>query len=310
MSTFSARTKIGDGLLQDTVIRHTAPDIKSAWEHAYFSILDDRPGVVDHYARNIWHSFGNVLTAEQAYFDFDLGDIGLTSTKWTKFTGQYVDVDSLHAWINNAMNVKTYDALWTFKIVPPNFSGRKAVHQWGNCLLGFSFRRKPNPPTLTLYTRAQSLGFSGVADYALSHFVAKKLAERMGIDQRRIRLEVHCANFIVKAVETIHFLKGRGLLEEYLEKPGRISQSIKYYYDYLMRPDEKLKWRAANRMRTKLRRVLSEDHRPLPVDKLTLRGWESTRRTAPVLTHRATQELVLVGKRGPDTLILPGSTEG
>jgi hypothetical protein len=290
------------------VIRHTAVDIKSAWEHAYFGIIDDKPGVIDHYARNIFHSFGNVLTAEQAFFDFDLGDIGLTQTKWTKFTGQYVDVESLHAWVNNAMNVKTYDALWTFKIVPPNFGGQKAVHQWGNCLLAFSFRRKPKP-TLTFFTRTQSLGFSGVADYALAHYVAKKLAYRMGIDQRQIRLEVHCANFIVKAVETIHFLKGRGLLEEYLERPGRIGSSIKYYYDYLNRPDDKLKWRAANRMRTKLRRIEAEDHRPLVVDKLTLKGWAVTTASAPLLTHRATQEFVLAGKRGPDTIIIPGKGE-
>jgi hypothetical protein len=290
------------------MIRHEAKDIKTLWDHAYFGIINDEPGVVDHFARNIFHSFGNVLTAQECFFDFDLGDIGLTPTKWTKFTGQYVDVESLHAWINNAMNVKTYDSLWQFKDIPPNFGGRKAVHQWGKCLLAFSFRRKPKP-TLTLYTRAQSVGFSGVADYALAHFVAKKLAQRMGIDQRKIRLEVHCANLMVKAVEVIVFLKGRGLLEEYMEKQGRIPTSIRYYHDYLHRPDEKLKWRAANRWRTKLRRVEAEDHRPLIVDKLTLKGWELNNRTAPTLTHRATQELVLVGKRGPDTIIVPGIGE-
>lgn len=122
------------------MIIKTFPDINALWEGAYFGMLEDRPGYIDYYQRNILHSHQNHLIAKSAVFDFDLGKLGLTPTKWTKFTGQYVDVEQLHAWVNNAMNVKSYDALWTFKIVPPNFSGKKAVHQWGNCLLGYSFR--------------------------------------------------------------------------------------------------------------------------------------------------------------------------
>lgn len=274
------------------------PDIRAAWEHAYFGLLDDTPGYIDYWQRNIIHSFGNKLTAERAVFDFDLGDLGLTPTKWSKFTGQYVDVESLHAWINNAPNVKTYDALWTFKIVPPNFSGKKAVHQWGNCLLGFSFRRQPKPPTLTLYTRAQSLGFSGVADYALGDFVARRLAERLGIRPEDIRFEVHCANFIIKMVEVAHYLKRIGRLEEYLSRGNRMSESIQYYLNYMDKPTEEIKWRAARRYQTKMRNVESGVHRSFPVPQLTLKGWHAERRLvgAKKLTQRQASELVLIGK--------------
>jgi len=272
------------------------PDIKSMWEDAYFGMLDDRPGYIDYYQRNIIHSFGNQIEAKSAVFDFDLGKIGLTPTKWTKFTGQYVDPESLHAWVNNAMNVRTYDALWTFKIVPPNFSGQKAVHQWGNCLLGFSFRRQPKPATLTLYTRAQSLGFSGIADYALSDFVARKLAERMGIDPKNIGLRIYCPNFIIKTVETVSTLYTFGRLEEFMNKDGRIGDSVRYYHEYMNRDDDEIKWRAARRWRTKFENAKAGRYRSFPVAGLQLKGWASHHRTNRVLSSQEASKLVLTGE--------------
>ena len=278
------------------MIREEFPDIKAMWEGAYFGMLDDKPGYIDYAQRNILHSFGNQMEAKSAVFDFDLGKIGLTPTKWTKFTGQYVDVESLHAWVNNAMNVRTYDALWTFKIVPPNFSGQKAVHQWGNCLLGFSFRRQPKPATLTLYTRAQSLGFSGIADYALSDFVARKLAERMGIDQSNIRLRIYCPNFIIKTVETVSTLYTFGRLDEFMAKEGRVGDAVRYYHDYMSRDEEEIKWRAARRWRTKFTNAKAGHYREFNVETLQLRGWAAERRINRQLTSQEASKLVLTGE--------------
>lgn len=282
------------------MINKTFPNILDAWEGIYFSILDDKPKAIDYFQRNIIHSHNNHIIASSAVFDFDLGRIGMTPTKWTKFTGQYVDVESLHAWVNNSMNVKTYDALWTFKIVPPNFSGQKAVHQWGNCLLGYSFRRQGGVPTLTLYTRAQSIGFSGVADYALSSFVAKKLAERMGIEQEKIRLQIYCPNLILKTVETVHFLHERGLLEQYMNRDDRIGNAVKYYYDYMNRPEEEIRWRAARRMKHKFEASQNGFYRRMPVKDLTLKGWHSEVRQPRKLSAREAAKLILsgVGRRG------------
>lgn len=287
------------------MIRETYPDIKTAWEAVYFGFLDDRPGVIDFYQRNIVHSFGNFLRADSAVFDFDLGEIDLTITKWSKFTGQYVDVESLHAWVNNAPKVKTYDALWQFRVVPPNFTGKKAVHQWGNCLMGFSFRRKPKP-VLSLYTRAQSIGFSGVADYALSDFVARKLAERLGIPQEDIALEVHCANFILKMVEVVAPLTRWEKLDEYLEKDDRIADSIQYYIDYMSPDPDDIKWRAARRWKQKLMRVEQGVYRSLPVENLTLKGWEARKKINRQLTAREASELILTGKGSQKLHVIDG----
>lgn len=286
------------------MITEEFPDIKAAWEGAYFGMLEDRPGYIDYYQRNIIHSFGNQIEAKSAVFDFDLGKIGLTPTKWTKFTGQYVDPETLHAWVNNAMNVRTYDALWTFKIVPPNFSGQKAVHQWGNCLLGFSFRRQPKPATLTLYTRAQSLGFSGIADYALSDFVARKLAERMGIDQSSIRLRIYCPNFIIKTVETVSTLYTFGRLDEFMEADTRVGDSVRYYYDYMNRDESEIRWRAARRWKTKFENAQAGHYREFLVENLVLKGWTAHRRINRKLTSREASKLVLTGEGRKGTGIL------
>jgi hypothetical protein len=288
------------------LIIKTFDNIKDAWEGIYFGFLNDEPKVVDYFQRNIMHSHQNHIIARHAVMPFDLGDVGLTPTKWSKFTGQYVDVESLHAWVNNAMNVKTYDALWSFKLVPPNFSGQKAVHQWGNCLLGFSFRRMPKPATLTLYTRAQSIGFSGIADYALAHVVARYLAERMGVDPESIRFQIYCPNFILKTVETVHFLHYRGLLDEYMERDDRVGNAVRYYYAYMNRPEEEIKWRAARRMKHKLENSQAGIHRSMPVESLELRGWHAEKRInkgKKRLTSREASELVLTGKGR--RLILP-----
>jgi hypothetical protein len=293
------------------VIIKTFPDIKSAWEGIYFSFLDDKPGVIDNFSRNIVHSHNNHIIAKSGVMDFDLGEIGLTQTKWTKFTGQYVDVESLHAWVNNAMNVKTYDALWQFKSVPPNFSGQKAVHQWGSCLLGFSFRRQPKPSTLTFFTRAQSIGFSGVADYALCSFVIGKLAQRMGVDPSSIKLQIYCPNFILKTVETVHFLHQRGLLEEYTSRGDRIGSSIQYYIDYMNRPEEEIKWRAARRMKKKYENSQADVFKPLPVSGLTLKGWHYEGAQNRKLSARDSARLVLsgVGRRGSEVVDIDDDEE-
>lgn len=292
------------------MITKTFPDINALWEGAYFGMLEDRPGYIDYYQRNILHSFKNHVVAKSAVFDFDLGKLGLTKTKWTKFTGQYVDVEQLHAWINNAMNVRTYDALWSFKMVPPNFSGKKAVHQWGNCLLGFSFRRQPKPPTLTLYTRAQSIGFSGVADYALCDFVARKLAERMGIDQAKIQLQVMCPNFLIKTVETPSTLLSFGKLDEFMAMDpdqNRVAKAVQYYIEYMDRPEEEIRWRAARRWRTKLNNARAGKYTELHVSSLNLKGWEGEQRTKRSMTSQQASRLVLMGegRRGTGEIIVP-----
>lgn len=282
------------------MINKSYQNIRDAWEGIYFGFLEDQPKVIDYYQRNIIHSFNNHVLAKEGVMDFDLGEIGMTPTKWTKFTGQYVDVESLHVWVNNAMNVKAYDALWQFKDVPPNFSGKKAVHQWGKCLLGYSFRRQGGPPTLTLYTRAQSIGFSGVADYALGSFVISKLAERMGIPPERIRFQVFCPNFILKTVEAVAFLHQRGLLEEYLNRDDRIGDSVRYYNEYMNRPEDEIRWRAARRWRGKLENSKAGRYRHMPVKDLVLRGWHNETQSKRKLNARDSARLILegFGKRG------------
>lgn len=271
----------------------------------YHAFLADKEGVIDNYQRNIVHSYNNTVQVKSAVFDFDLGRVGMTKTKWTKFTGQYVNVETLHAWIDSAPQIKTYDSLWMFKTVPPNFGGRRAVHRWGNCLLAFSFRRKPKP-TLTYFTRAQSLGFSGVADYALCDFVARQFAKRLRIPQEDIALNIYCPNFFLKMVETIHTLSiqhdlsGKSeeirSLDVYKNASPRIRESLEYYIKYLDREPEDIPWRAAKRMRQKLKKLEAGTLPVLPVKNLTLREWDYWDTKARKMSEEERSHLILTGK--------------
>lgn len=287
------------------MINKRFPDIRSAWEHMYDAIIADKEGVIDNYQRNIVHSYNNTVQVKSAVFDFDLGAVGMTKTKWTKFTNQYVDQETLHAWIDSAKGIKTYDSLWMFKTVPPNFGGRRAVHRWGNCLLAFTFRRKPIP-TLTYFTRAQSLGFSGVADYALCDFVARQFALKLGIPQEKIRLNIYCPNFFLKTVETIHTLSIRHELsgdphdvmelDVYKDTSDRMRNSMDYYISYLNRDPADIPWRAAKRMRQKLEKLKNGTLPVLPVSELTLGNWDYWEGQARKMSTSERSHLILTGK--------------
>lgn len=258
-------------------VRIKAPNLLKAWESVFYGLLDDREGVIDKYNRNVVQSFNNMLMVRSCVFDVDLDDWGITQTKWTKFTGQYCDIPGLHAWIKNARNCKTYDSLYQFKSVRAHYEGGKAVHQWGSCLLALSFRRQPRPH-VTFYTRAQSVGFSGVADYALLDFVAREIAKVLRVPQAKIGATIYCTNFVFKPVEAIQLLARRGGLEEYREREGRMPEAVRYYLRYFdqdPRGDGILPWRAANRFRNKWRQFEAGLRRPLPVNELTLRGWQA-----------------------------------
>jgi hypothetical protein len=163
---------------------------------------------------------------------------------------------------------------------------------------------------LTLYTRAQSLGFSGVADYALASFVAKKLGERMGMDPERIRFQVYCPNFIIKTVETVATLHSYGRLDEFLAAEGRVPDAIRYYVEYMDRPEEEIKWRAARRWKTKFERSQEGDYRPLHVEDLQLKGWMGHQRVNRRMTSQEASKLVLTGegRRGAGVIEVPEDT--
>lgn len=149
---------------------------------------------------------------------------------------------------------------------------------------------------LTLYTRAQSLGFSGVADYALAAFVARKLGERMGVDPAQIRFQVYCPNFIIKTVETVATLHSYGRLDEFVEAEGRVPEAVRYYIEYMNRPEEEIRWRAARRWKTKFERSQDGQYTPLHVEDLTLKGWMGQARIGRKLTAQEASKLVLTGE--------------
>lgn len=273
-------------------VKVRTPDILTGWKAAFLGMIEDKPGYTDLWNKNILHSFDNVIASNSAVMDFDFGQIGITKTKWTKFTGMYVDVPSLWHWIKNAKRVKTYDSLYHFKAVPPQYRGGKAVHQWGPCLIAMSFRRRPRPH-LTLYSRAQSLGFSGVIDYGLMHVVARLFAEELNIPQERIQLTIYCENFVIKTVELLHTLHAWGLVDELKKPEHRISEALHYYEEYFANPADPLPWRAANRFRTKYQRSQAGVYFPMPADSLQLRGWGEMQRSGEQMSLVDTQRYML-----------------
>jgi hypothetical protein len=97
-------------------------------------------------------------------------------------------------------------------------------------------------------------------------------------------------------VEVLHYLNYIGRLEEYMNADNRIGEAIRYYWDYMHQDEEKIKWRAARRMRTKFFNTQESIHRSYPVKDLTLKGWNAEKRVARKMTSRQASMLVLTGE--------------
>jgi hypothetical protein len=118
----------------------------------------------------------------------------------------------------------------------------------------------------------------------------------MGIDQESIRLRIYCPNFIIKTVETVSTLYSFGRLDEFVEKEGRIGDSVRYYLAYMDRDEDEIKWRAARRWKTKFENAQAGIYREFNVSGLQLRGWDAHRRVNRVLTSQEASKLVLTGE--------------
>ena len=135
-----------------------------------------------------------ILESETMAYQFDLREVWLNPSRWTRLTREYLDGPETTEFIKRSRIIlgdKGRNGVITnvhFKHVTR--SDRK--HKWGNCLLAATFRGSDRNdkviPTLTIHSRVSYNAYMLGLDMALVHVLAREITEG---SPERIRLQWH-----------------------------------------------------------------------------------------------------------------------
>ena len=135
-----------------------------------------------------------ILESETMAYEFDLREVWLNPSRWTRLTREYLDGPETTEFIKRSRIIlgdKGRNGVITnvhFKHVTR--SDRK--HKWGNCLLAATFRGSDRNdkviPTLTIHSRVSYNAYMLGLDMALVHVLAREITEG---SPERIRLQWH-----------------------------------------------------------------------------------------------------------------------
>jgi hypothetical protein len=135
-----------------------------------------------------------ILEAESMDFEFDLRDVWLNPSRWTRLTREYLDGPETTDFIRRSrviLNDKGRQGV----ITNMHFKGVERFdrkHKWGNCLLAATFRGSDRNdkvrPTLTIHSRVSYNAYMLGLDMALVHVLAREISEG---SPHRIRLQWH-----------------------------------------------------------------------------------------------------------------------
>lgn len=197
------------------MINETFPSLTKLYQDVVMRLAFDEPGVADLHAAPSIYSYDNKLVAEHGTFEeFDLGGVGLTKSRWTRFLNAYVDMPLLREWLPYAA-----------KVDRPRVAGimmkHVGAHSWGNCLVSIGFRRAVHP-TLVVYSRASSLCPTGAIDFAFVSVVCRNLAQLMEIEQDDITVVWNISSAYVSGILWLPYLASSGREKEYLASDSRL----------------------------------------------------------------------------------------
>ncbi len=176
------------------------------------------------------YSYDNVFRADSCDMrDFDLASVGFTTSRWTRFLGQYIDHDALEKWLckikeqgDNVINFFTPEVPTDFNPIlnKPEEKG----HRWGPCFLGFSFRKSPHP-CLTLYSRTGRFPNTASLELAAISRVAHEIQTRYKITEP-IEFTWYCSSIFVSVYDVVYYLQHHGWLNKFLKTSCVLSKNI------------------------------------------------------------------------------------
>lgn len=135
-----------------------------------------------------------ILESQSMAYEFDLQEVWLNPSRWTRLTREYLDGPETAEFIKRSRIILSdkgrNGVITNFHFKGVKRSDRK--HKWGNCLLAATFRGSDRNdkviPTLTIHSRVSYNAYMLGLDMALVHVLAREITEG---EPERIRLQWH-----------------------------------------------------------------------------------------------------------------------
>ncbi len=124
------------------------------------------------------------LEADSAEYDFNLREVWLNSSRWTRLVREYIDPVDATMFVRNSREILAkkgkQGVITNMPFRPVERRSDLRRHKWGNCLLAATFRGTPGsdvPPTLTLHSRVSYNGYMLGMDMGIAHVLAREISE-------------------------------------------------------------------------------------------------------------------------------------
>lgn len=175
--------------------------------------------------------FDVVLATDSMYFDLDLGtDLWLTKQRFTKLKKDYLPRNGeVEKFIARAVQIAKKDSkrgvvtqMHTRQhgvkgpTKGPKGSETPGNYQWGNCMLGFSFRGgwKDLQPTISLHSRASSLSDVGALDLALSYVLAREIGAQIDVEPENFAFRMFADSIQWQGLKGLAYIFTQDLVED------------------------------------------------------------------------------------------------
>jgi len=165
-----------------------------------------------------------ILESESMDFQFDLREVWLNPSRWTRLTREYLDGPETADFVRRSRIIYG-DKGRGGVITNLHFKGvtrHDRKHKWGNCLLACTFRGSHRndkvQPTLTVHSRVSYNAYMLGLDMGLVHFLAREIAEEIPMG---IRLQWHFDVLQLHSFKSLPYLYSQPDLMEVLEHPDQ-----------------------------------------------------------------------------------------
>lgn len=223
--------------------------------------------------------FDQLIHADSMEYEFDLSqELWLTAGRFTGLQRDYIDPAALREFVEKSKTVSGKRP--QISQMQCRMKGQRHVsYKWGNCILGFSFRRVPEP-RLTMYSRTSMITRMGGLDLALARCVAGLISEASGEDVNDYAFSWYVSNLQHSSLQGVPYFYSHGYHkrkwdrpEVYTPRPALRSMLRQLeYFDKLDRNGTIAKHGTRRRVREQRREFLDGkmDRPEVPLEQLNL----------------------------------------
>lgn len=184
--------------------------------------------IIDHITSVDTISYDNVLSCGSMIYDFDAGrDLWLPASRFTKLKRDYLEPDELASFLDRCEKIGTSD--WRRGVQTMMHSRihprRHRVYQWGNCMIGWTFRMTKKQPVLAMHSRVAYISYMAGMDLALCHILARTIGERIDVP-----VEDFSFRWCVDSLQ-LHNLKSIPYMQQRSELMDAVEDRVKFPSD-------------------------------------------------------------------------------